>query len=1503
MAEQKITVTPSTLNVSPGENITFDVIYETANPEDESLLGLGLRLHYDRDALTFNSLDNRLQTSLQPFGGTQQDDTQDFDSDPGTDSFVLLSWADLGQNWPGAGTTPATLYTANFTAAPNFSASTPINFTASSTAPTYTLDAPPDLTVELQTNAPPVATEDTITTTAGTPVTIDVLANDTDPDNDTLSLGTFDTLSGNGGTIALSNGDQLLYTPAAGFTGTDTLNYTVSDGTDTAAGAVTVTVNQVPGITVTPTTGLTTTEAGGTSTFTVVLDSAPTANVTIAVSSSDTTEGSASPATLTFTPANFATAQTVTVTGVDDDTIDGAQTYNIALDATSTDGAYDTLTASVAASNTDDGEPVPPGITVTPTTGLTTTEAGGTSTFTVVLDSAPTADVTIAVSSSDTTEGSASPATLTFTPANFSTAQTVTVTGADDTLTDGSQPYTINLTATSDDTIYGAIDPEDVSVVNIGSGVTITPTTGLTTTEAGGTATFTVALNTAPTANVTIAVSSSNVQEGTVSPETLTFTAANFSTAQTVTLTGADDTAVDKDQTYSVTLTASSDDTIYGGIALDTLSVTNIDDDAPALFTVTPTSGLITSEAGDTATFTVALSTPTAPTANVTIPVSSSNPQEGTVSPATLIFTPENFATAQTVTVTGADDTLADGSSSYNIVLAPAVSEDTIYGGADPVDVGVLNIDNDGTTPGITVIPSTGLITTEAGGAVTLSVALSSAPADTVTIAVSSDKTTEGAVLPATLTFTPENFGQIQTVTVTGQADDTLDGSQPYNIVFNPASVGDPGYDTLADLTVPVTNTEPGIVVNPTTALTTTEAGGTATFTVALNSAPTADVTITVSSSETTEGSASPATLTFTPANFATAQTVTVTGVDDDTIDGAQTYNIALDATSTDGAYDTLTASVAASNTDDGEPSIIVTPTTVLTTGLTTTEADGSGKTATFTVALSKAPTAPVTIALTGVDTTEGAVSPATLTFTAANFSTAQTVTVTGVDEFDVDGSQTYTIALNPTSTDTTYDTLTGSVAVTNTDNDVTPPPINPLPQPQNTAPTISDIANQTVSTGAATQAIAFTVSDAETAAANLTVTASSSDKNIVPDNSIVLGGEGANRTITVTPAANQSGAATITVTVSDGGNTTSDTFTLDVSNKGSGNDTVTGTDGGETLSGGLGNDFVSGGAGDDVIDAGDGNDTIVAGTGNDGVSGFGGNDILIGSEGTDSLNGGDGNDILYGNTGTDILDGGAGNDTCQGGKDADSVTGNIGDDVVGGDIGNDSLSGGDGNDRLFGNQGNDLLNGDGGNDTLAGGKDSDTLNGMTGDDVLLGNIGTDSLMGGDGNDLLFGNTEADVLDGGTGNDTLYGGKGGDTLSGNTGNDILSGDLGSDSLSGGAGNDTLTGVSSGPGNPGAGELDTLTGGDGADVFVLGSGGQFYYTSAGNADYALIADFSAGEDVIQLEGSAADYVLAAPGAGLPSGTAIFRNTAGADELVAIVQGSGNLNLAGGSFSFV
>jgi hypothetical protein len=96
-----------------------------------------------------------------------------------------------------------------------------------------------------------------------------------------------------------------------------------------------------------------------------------------------------------------------------------------------------------------------------------------------------------------------------------------------------------------------------------------------------------------------------------------------------------------------------------------------------------------------------------------------------------------------------------------------------------------------------------------------------------------------------------------------------------------------------------------------------------------------------------------------------------------------------------------------------------------------------------------------------------------------------------------------------------------------------------------NTAPVISSIPSQTTLQNTATPAIGFTVSDSQTSASNLVVTAASSNPTLVPANNLQLGGSGSNRTIKITPAANQIGTATVTLTVSDGSLAASTSFLL----------------------------------------------------------------------------------------------------------------------------------------------------------------------------------------------------------------------------------------------------------------------------------------------------------------------------------------------------------------------
>ncbi|SVB62474.1 uncharacterized protein METZ01_LOCUS215328, partial [marine metagenome] len=89
-------------------------------------------------------------------------------------------------------------------------------------------------------------------------------------------------------------------------------------------------------------------EAGSTDSFTVVLTAQPSSDVVLSVVSADTGEATASPAQLTFTSGNWNTAQTVTVTGVDDNLIDGTQTTTVTVAVVdgSSDDAYDSVADS-----------------------------------------------------------------------------------------------------------------------------------------------------------------------------------------------------------------------------------------------------------------------------------------------------------------------------------------------------------------------------------------------------------------------------------------------------------------------------------------------------------------------------------------------------------------------------------------------------------------------------------------------------------------------------------------------------------------------------------------------------------------------------------------------------------------------------------------------------------------------------------------------------------------------------------------------------------------------------------------------------------------------------------------------------------------------------------------------------------------------------------------------------------------------------------------------------
>ena len=199
-----------------------------------------------------------------------------------------------------------------------------------------------------------------------------------------ISISTVNLPTGSGGDGALSynispalpNGLGLNVTPTGNtLTGTPTreqaattYTYTVSDSdadtatTDTDSVTFTITIVPAVGVTVTPT-ALTVPENGGTASYTVVLNSQPTANVMIVVASDDSNVATVAPTslTLTFTTANWNAAQTVTVTGRDD-AIDNppgnARTATVTHTATSADSSYSaTDIIDVVVTVTDDDDP------------------------------------------------------------------------------------------------------------------------------------------------------------------------------------------------------------------------------------------------------------------------------------------------------------------------------------------------------------------------------------------------------------------------------------------------------------------------------------------------------------------------------------------------------------------------------------------------------------------------------------------------------------------------------------------------------------------------------------------------------------------------------------------------------------------------------------------------------------------------------------------------------------------------------------------------------------------------------------------------------------------------------------------------------------------------------------------------------------------------------------------------------------------------------------------
>lgn len=370
--------------------------------------------------------------------------------------------------------------------------------------------------------------------------------------------GSFNALNGNSG-----NGRFAFYGPITiGFvsstTGNATTSYSASE--EVTSGALTVGI--LNGVTSTQDVVVSYEVTGGTASASGIDYSLPSGTLTIPAGSSTTS---------------------LPITVVDEETIESNETVVVTL-SNPLDAGLSTDYSSATYTIVND-DVAPPGVTVSETLGSTeVTEGGATDTYNIVLNSAPSANVTIALSQSGAGQLSFSTSSIVFTATNWDTPVTVTVTAVDDDIAEGDHFSTITHTATSLDGAYNGIGINSV-VAHItdnadSAGVTITQSGGGTAiSEAGLSDSYTVVLTSAPTSTVTVAVGNTSA-DMSVSTSSIEFNAVNWNQAVTVTVSPVNDTVFEGPEEATITHTVTSNNWNYNNILVGSVTVSITDNDS-----------------------------------------------------------------------------------------------------------------------------------------------------------------------------------------------------------------------------------------------------------------------------------------------------------------------------------------------------------------------------------------------------------------------------------------------------------------------------------------------------------------------------------------------------------------------------------------------------------------------------------------------------------------------------------------------------------------------------------------------------------------------------------------------------------------------------------------------------------------------------------------------------------------------------------------------------------
>ncbi|XQF93031.1 tandem-95 repeat protein [Pseudoalteromonas espejiana] len=720
------------------------------------------------------------------------------DTDPESDSLSISAATTTTGSVSVAGSNLA------YTPEANFNGQAIINYTVSDGTDT----AAGVLTVTVTpVNDAPIANPDAATILEDAAATnINVLTNDTDVENDTLSISEANTSSGS---VSVS-GNNLIYTPESDFNGQATVNYTLSDGTDTAAGVLTVTVTPVNDAPVANPDSATILEDAVTTNINVLANDTDPESDSLSISAATTTTGSVSVAgsNLAYTPeANFngqaiinytVSDGTDTATGVLSITVTAVNDTPIANTDTVTINEDNATTVNVIANDTDIENDTLTITTVSADIGSADI-VGNQVQYTPQADNNGTATVTYTISDGN----AASSGTLNITITSVNDAPIANADTA--TILEDAAATNINVLANDtdveNDTLsISAVSATSGSVTSSGTDVIYTPAANFNgqasvsytlsdgTDTAAGQLTITVTpVNDAPVANadaVTIledaAATNINVivNDTDIENDTLSISGATTDTGS-VTVSGS-----------NVVYTPSED---FNGQAIINYTLSDGTDTAPGVVTITVTpvndapvanadSATILEDAA--ATSIDVLSNDTDVEGN-TLSISAANASTGSVSSSgnNVIYTPAaNFSGQATVNYTLSDGTdTAAGQLTITVTPvndAPVANPDTatILEDAAATSINVLSNDTDienDTLSISSVVADTGSVTVSGSNIVYTPEADFNGQA-VVNYTLNDGTDTAGGVL--TITVTPVNDAPVavsDTATINEDAPET----------------------------------------------------------------------------------------------------------------------------------------------------------------------------------------------------------------------------------------------------------------------------------------------------------------------------------------------------------------------------------------------------------------------------------------------------------------------------------------------------------------------------------------------------------------------------------------------------------------------------------------------------------------------------------------------------------------------------------------------------------